>query len=150
MAITSSGGLVSDSVDTVCVDALVSGRLAYGIDVLAQRLYHRLITPPGDLMGGEDEANFGIDLPGFVGSSDPVTAGTMIPVLVTNELLKDPSVASIVDVQSTQVVNSDKTVAWNVNVDVASSLGTIELVLNVSSVTVQLLGVSPVGIVGGT
>ena len=133
-------GTIAQGVDTYCVDALVPGRLASGIDVVAQRLYHRLTTPPGALRGGEDEADFGMDLAGYIGSIDPTAVGFTLPARVENELRKDPSVDDVTVIANR--VESGGEVSWDLSVSVATVAGPLTLIMSASDVTVALLGVS--------
>lgn len=132
-------GLVADGRDTYCLDSLQPGRWARGTSLVAQRLYHRLSTPKGDLRGGEDEADFGVDLAGYVGQNDPRTLDTALPVRVKNELLKDPAV-DVVKVTASRTVAGGE-VAWQLTVQAETTAGDVELIVAVSSVTVELLGV---------
>jgi hypothetical protein len=131
--------LITVGRDTYCVDEYKPGRTARGVRLVAQRLYHRLITPRGDLLGAEDEANFGLDLAGFVGSNDDKAVESMLPVKVRNELLKDPMVDSVtVNAVRTESVGA---ITWTLTVSVQSGEGPFELIVAVSDVTVELLGV---------
>lgn len=125
--------------DTYCLDALVPGRIATGVALVAQRLYHRLITPQGTLRGGEDEADFGVDLPGMVGSIEPVALASSLPVRVENELRKDPAVLEVT-VDATRTDEAGR-VTWTLRIDVETTEGDVELILAVSDVSVDLLGV---------
>mgnify|MGYP000564826546 CR=1 FL=1 len=39
--------------------------------LVAEAIYRRLTTPPGTLLGGDDEANYGLDLLSLIGSVEP-------------------------------------------------------------------------------
>lgn len=132
-------GLVAEGKDTYCLDSLQPGRWARGKTLVGQRLYHRLITPKGALRGGEDEADFGFDLSEYVGQTDPRTLDTALPVRVKNELLKDPAVDAV-SVTATRTVAGGE-VAWRLTVQAETTEGDVELIVAVSSVTVELLGV---------
>ncbi len=131
--------LLSTGVDTYCVDELKPGRMARGGQLLAHRLYHRLITTAGQLKGGDEEADFGCDLAGFIGSTDSRDLPSMLPVKVQNELLKDPTVESV-KVTAVRTV-SGGAVSWALTVKVQSSEGPFELLRSIDDVTVELLGV---------
>lgn len=134
-------GTVADGRDTYCLDALVPGRMASGLELLGQRCYRRLITPRGTLRGGEDEANFGLDLAGFVGQTEDKQLASMLPVVVQNELLKDPEVDAV-KVTASRVDLGGKQSSWMLTVNITGTDGDVELVLAVSAVTVQLVGMS--------
>jgi len=127
--------------DTYCIDELKPGRWATGVQLLAQRCYHRLITPARLLgaIGGEDEADFGMDLAGEVGATAPSDRASMLPVKVRNELIKDPTVDTV-DVSA--VRNTAGGVeTWMLTIKVTSAAGPFELLVSASEVTVELLGV---------
>lgn len=132
-------GLVTEGRDTYCLDALQPGRWARGTKLVAQRLYHRLTTPKGDLRGGEDEADFGTDLAAYVGANNARELDSALPVIVRNELAKDPAVDAVT-VTGTRVVAGGE-IAWRLVVQAETTAGDVELILAVSSVTVELLGV---------
>ena len=131
--------LLTEGRDTYCVDELRPGRYARGVQLVAQRCYHRLITPRGDLLGGDDEANFGFDLASFVGSTSPNDVDAMLPVRVRNELLKVPMVYGV-DVKAVRT-ESQKRISWTLTIRVQSGAGPFELIVGVSEVTTELLGV---------
>jgi hypothetical protein len=126
--------------DTYCVDHLQPGMFARGVKLVAQRCYRRLITPAGTLRGGEEEADFGMDLAGFVGSTEDRDLSSMLPVRVRNELMKDPTVDSV-------TVVADRTeaagkVSYTLTISVESGEGDFDLIVAVDEVTVELLGVN--------
>lgn len=125
--------------DTYCLDHLEPGRFARGVQLVAQRCYRRLITPAGTLRGGEEEADFGLDLAGFVGSTEARDLDSMLPVRVRNELMKDPTVDSVTVVA--ERTDAAGRVAYTMTISVQSSDGDFDLIVGVSSVTVELLGV---------
>ena len=126
--------------DTWCLDALHPGRFASGITLVAQRCYHRLITPRGDLRGGPDEANFGLDLAGMCGSADSAEKRAMVEPRVINELLKDPAVESV-RCDAVTAVNAGRS-TYTLTIDVITASGPFQLVLEASDVTVELVGLS--------
>jgi hypothetical protein len=133
-------GIVADGRDTWCLDSLRPGVWAVGVYLVAQRCYRRLITPAGTLRGGEDEENFGLDLAGFIGSTDTATAQSMLPVMVRNELLKDPAVEDVT-VTAFRTDLGGGRVSWRLTIDVVTTAGDVELIVGVDGVTVDLIGV---------
>lgn len=126
--------------DTYCLDSLRPGRMARGKRLLAQRLYHRLITPRGSLRGGDEEANFGLDLAGKVGSTNDDALDSMLPVQIENELRKDPEVESVKVIADRVKVNGQ--VRWTITIKVTPlAAGPFDLVVSVDKVSVELLGV---------
>jgi len=127
--------------DTYCVDELKPGRYATGVQLVAQRCYHRLITPARLLgvIGGEEEADFGLDLAGFVGSTESRDLPYALPVVVKNELEKDPTVDSV-QVVATRTEGAGR-VSWALTISVTSGAGPFDLLVAVDDVTTELLGV---------
>ncbi len=79
-----------------CTNGLQTGRLARGKTALVQALFRRLITPRGTLRGGDEEANYGIDLAGYVGNVGYETSIMALPSVVRGELMKDERVLDVV------------------------------------------------------
>lgn len=133
-------GVVSQGRDVWCVDELKPGRYASGKTLVGQRCYHRLITPPGTLKGGEDEADFGMDLAAFIGSNAPRDVATMLPVRVKNELMKDPCVNGV-EVEASKV-EAAGVITWTLICRIDTTDGDVELIASSDGVTTQLLGIS--------
>lgn len=133
-------GLLSTGRDTYCLDAYKPGRTVTGAELLGQRCYHRLITPQGTLRGGEDEANFGLDLAGFVGRTEDAHLASMLPVVVRNELLKDQTVDAVA-VKASRT-ESGGLVSWVLTISVTGTDVEVDLIVSVSAVTVELLGMN--------
>lgn len=131
--------LLTEGLDTYCLDSLEPGRMATGVDLVAQRCYHRLITPRGRLRGGEEEADFGMDLAGFIGSTEDSALKSMLPVRVQNELLKDPTVDSVKVIANR--TESGGRISWDLTVKVQSAVGPFDLILAVDDLTVELIEV---------
>ena len=131
--------LVSDGRDTYCLDELQPGRLARGVQLVAQRCYHRLITPARTLRGGEEEADFGLDLAGYIGRTDPRDLDSALPVSVQNELLKDPAVDAC-DVTAVRSVVAGA-ITWRLVISLTTTAGDVSLIVAASDVTVELLGI---------
>lgn len=123
---------------------LRTGRFASGRVLLAWALYRRLITPRGTLRGGDDEANYGIDIADYVGAMGTVAAVAMLPGLVQGELSKDERVASVSALTPTTATDSAGLVHIFMSVDVTPTDegGTFRLTLDVTDAAVLLAGVS--------
>lgn len=128
--------------DIWCTDSVHTGRLARGVTVVAQALYRRQITPRGVLRGGDEEANYGIDLSGYVGSVGPELAAAALPSVIRGELLKDDRVSDV-DVEVTLSRNG---IEWSMliteRITLHDSDGEFTLTLSVNAVNTELLGVS--------
>ena len=126
--------------DTRCDDSLHPGRLSSGLRLVAERCYHRLTTPRGTLRGGEDESIFGTDLAGLVGSTDTANGPARITSAIKAELGKE-AVVDDVEVAITETT-SGPYVSYEISIVVTTGLGPFELVLAVSAVSVEKLGLS--------
>lgn len=125
--------------DLWCTDELRTGRFVTGKTLVGQALYRRLTTPRGTLRGGEDEANYGLDIVGLVGSVDADNLEVSLPDRIRLELLKDERVESVEATVSRSTVGPSTTFA--IEIEVASSSGPFVLVLSVNDVTAELLGI---------
>lgn len=126
--------------DTSCLTSLRTGRLVSGVRLVAEAAYRRVTTPRGMLQGGEDEANYGIDLADLIGSVVTTADAAALPGRIENELLKDERIESV-DVTVTSSVVGPST-SWQVTIEAQTSEGPFSLVLAVSDVTVELLGLT--------
>lgn len=133
-------------VDTWCGDSLQTGRLARGVQNLTLACYRRLITPRGTLQGlsdDDEEADYGLDLAGFVGKVDSRDLRGALGPAIRAELMKDDRVR---DVAATIVREADTaglvTYAIAVRILPVDEDAEFTLTLAVSSVTVELLGVA--------
>lgn len=123
------------------MDALRTGVLVSGPRLVAEASYRRLRTTRGMLRGGEDEANYGLDLADLIGSVATKSDAAALPGRVQAELLKDERVESVT-VTVTSTVDGPAT-SWTVSVEGTTADGPFSLVLSVSEVTVDLLGIQP-------
>lgn len=126
--------------DTSCTSSLRPGQFVTGVRLVAEAAYRRLTTPRGMLRGGEDEANYGLDLLDMIGAvatkSDAVALGGRI----RNELLKDERIESV---DATVVLSrSGPATELDITVDVVTREGPFALTIRVDEVSVQLLGIS--------
>jgi hypothetical protein len=123
--------------ETHCITSRKTGRFATGTSLVAQRCVHRLITPRGQLRGGEAEKNFGLDLAGLVGAATSPELEAAMGPRIQNELLKDEQVFSVnVDVVTATVAGQ---VSWTFTILVQTASGPFRLVLNVEDVTINVL-----------
>ena len=132
---------MSYGVEAWCTDALITGRLARGRQVVAQAIYRRLTTPRGTLRGGEEEAAYGIDLPGYVGAVGTATALRALPSVVRSELLKD---SRIVDCVVTPTIDQQPSgavmITLQIDVTLADEGEDFALTLSVGETSLSLLG----------
>lgn len=111
---------------------------------MAQALYRRLTTPRGTLRGGEEAANYGIDLADYVGAIGTDAAIAALPGVVRGELRKDDRVIQV-DVD-TPIVSREASglvsITLKISCYLTDELDALGLTLAVSDVSVDLLGVS--------
>jgi hypothetical protein len=83
--------------DTLCIDSLQTGRYATGTALIAQRHYHRLVTPPGSLRGSKKLKDFGLGIQKWIGKlvSSPLFLAST-PTQIRAELRKDDQTARVV------------------------------------------------------
>jgi hypothetical protein len=124
--------------DTWCVEGLRSGRYASGVQLVAQNAYHRLTTPRGSLPGGEEEADYGIDLPGMVGSVVTDTDARALEQQIASELGKDARIGDVT--ASVIIVRNGPSTEWIVRVVAMTDEGPFDLTIKVDEVTATLVG----------
>ena len=128
--------------DVSCTTGLRSGRLVTGPRLVAEALFRRVTTRRGTLRGGKDEANYGINLTDYVGR--PNDRATIAPLegLISVECRKDRRVQEVKTTVAARKVSATET-ALDVRIEGKTALGPFALVLEVSSVTVTLVGLTP-------
>jgi len=122
--------------DTLCIESLRTGRYASGVRLIAQRLFHRLITPRGML---RDDPNFGDDLASMCGEADSDALRAAIGPRVENELRKDEQVESVrCKVDATEIGPSEW--SYTLTITVQSAVGPFRFRVSVNDATVDYLG----------
>lgn len=130
-------------VDSWAGEYLVSGRLARGVNVVANAAVRRQITPRGTLIGGEAEESFGIDLSGFVGSTDPAKAAAMLPSMIRTELTKDERIADVsVSVSYSVDTTGSATFELSERIVPYDASESFTLVMAVSAVSARVVGLT--------
>lgn len=126
--------------DTSCTDSLRVGVMVSGPRLVGEACYRRLTTPRGQLRGGEDEANYGIDLPGMVGSVKSENDVAAIPSRVKNELMRDDRLEDV-SISAT-LVKTGPAIEVTLEIEGQTGPGPFTLTLSVSDVKVELVGLS--------
>lgn len=126
--------------DISVTQSLRTGRFATNLQLVGEACYRRLTTPRGMLRGGEDEANYGLDLTDLIGSSNPLQLSQTLPGRIRSELLKDERVDGV-DVSLTRSVSGPST-TFNIVIDVTTAAGPFTLQLLATAVTTSLLGIT--------
>lgn len=129
--------------DTACYDALQTGRLVTGPELVAQALFRRFITARGTLVDGADGEVYGLDLQDFIGQIGPRSALDVLPDVIRAECLKDDRVESA-EITVDVVLNTDGTYQITATIDatLADEGGDFTLTVGVDQVSVSFLGVT--------
>lgn len=123
-----------------CTTGIRSGRFVSGARLVGEACFRRLTTPRSMLRGGEDEANYGLDLTELIGATDTVSQAAALPGKIEGELKKDER---IVSVSATVVRTVDGPVtSYEISVDAVTDFGPFSLQIAASEVTVELLGLN--------
>jgi hypothetical protein len=127
--------------DTWCVDQIVTGRMASGVELVAQAIYRRLTTARGTLRDGDDGQVYGTDVSDFVGMVGPDNAVDALPDVVVAEVLKDDRVERA-DVSASVVRDAMGLATVTIDIEgvLRDSGESFTLTLRVSDVTTALLG----------
>lgn len=126
--------------DISCTDSIRTGRFATNLQLVGEACYRRLTTPRGMLRGGDDEAEYGLDLTELIGASNPDAIVVSLPARIRSELTKDPRVDAVaVDVVH---VRSGASSAFTIAIDVTTGLGPFTLQILATEVTTELLGIT--------
>ena len=126
--------------DIACRNSLLTGRFSSGVQLVAEAAFRRLTTPRGTLRGGEEEANYGLDLADLIGSVATASDAASLGGRIRNELLKDERI----ETADVTVVGTTAGPATSFDISIACTTkeGPFSLQLAVNDVTVQLLGVT--------
>jgi len=127
--------------DISCTTSLRTGRFSTGARLVAEAAYRRLTTPRGTLRGGEDEANYGLDLTELIGSTNPAELAVSLPGRIRVELEKDERIDSV-EVSIASSTTSGGLTSFSIEIIAITSDGPFTLQLAASAVTVELLGIS--------
>jgi hypothetical protein len=114
--------------------------MASGLQLVAESVYRRLTTTRGTLFGGDDEANFGLNLEDVIGQVTTPSAAAALPGQIEAELQKDERIESVT--ATVVPVISGPSTSWTITIAAQTALGPFLLVLSVSEVTTQLLGIT--------
>ena len=125
--------------DTSCTTAIRSGRFATGSRLVAEAAYRRLTTPRGMLRGGEEEADYGLDLTELIGSAATKSDAAALGGRIRSELSKDERIIGVtVDVVATTV---GPVTTFLIDVSAQTTSGPFVLNIGINEETVELLGI---------
>lgn len=126
--------------DTSCTSSISTGRFVTGARLIAEAAYRRLITPRGMLRGGEAEANYGLDLTQFCGTTNPDSTAASLPARIRAELLEDERILTV-DAEVLIVVDGPDT-NFEITISCTTKAGPFSLQLLATQVTVDILGIT--------
>lgn len=126
--------------DISCTTSLRTGRYASGVRLVAEAAYRRLSTPRGLLQGGEEEANYGLDLSQMIGSVSSSDVAASLPSQIDAELTKDERIDSVTS--SVTSFTDGPATTWLINISCGTSDGAFSLQLSVADLRVELLRIT--------
>jgi len=129
--------------DTSCTTELRSGRFATGPRLVAEAAYRRLSTPRGMLRGGEEEAEYGLDLMDMIGNVVTKSDAAALGGRIRSELTKDERIQTA-DVVVERITAGPST-SYQITIIGKTSEGPFDLQLAASDVTIELLGIKADG-----
>ena len=125
-------------------NGLQPGRNLTGRAALAASIWRRLTTPRGTLQGGQEELAFGYDLRRLLGAPSSNANPARLATIVESEVAKDERVAAVAaTVTSTRSADARVVVSIRVEIVPADDSGVFALTLDVSDVSVDLIGGLP-------
>jgi hypothetical protein len=137
---------VSYGTDLWCYDQLQTGRLASGVELVAQAIFRRLNTARGTLRDGDEGQVYGLDLLDFVGAVGTQASVDALPDAVVAEILKDDRVATASAFASIKTSSEGLvTVLLDVSATLVEAEENFTLTLSIGDVSVALLGVTTNG-----
>lgn len=126
--------------DVSCTNGLRPGQFVTGTRLVAEAAYRRLTTPRGMLRGGEDEANYGLDLLDAIGSVASQSAALALGGSIRNELLKDERIESVD--AAVVLTRNGPAHELDITIEAETREGPFTLTIAVDEVSVQLLDIS--------
>lgn len=129
--------------DTLCVDCLRTGRYVEGLQLIGQRAYHHIVTPPGTLRGSASLRIWGLGIQRELGGMTATrSAQGRTASRVRTELESDRQIQSAA-VTVAQQLTADKLISWRIGCNVQSAAGPFELVVGVDNVSAERLEFKP-------
>lgn len=126
--------------DVSCTDVLRPGQRVTGTRIVAEAIYRRLTTPRGTLRGGEEEADYGLDLLDMVGAVVTQSGAAALGGRIRNELLKDERLESV-DATVVLILSGPST-RLDIQIEVETRDGPFALTLAVTDVSVDILNLA--------
>lgn len=127
--------------DIYCFHGPRTGVYASGLLLLAQNVGRRFRTPRGSLRGGPEEAAYGLDLLGRLGSLTDDTEAAALEGLIVAECAKDRRIQETIAKVSAHTENGETT--WTIDIECITAEGNFRLA--VTEATIELVGLN-----GGT
>ncbi len=126
--------------DTSCTTGLRTGRYVTGARLVAEAAFRRLTTPRGMLRGGAEEADYGLDLLGLIGSVASKGDAAALEGRIQSELSKDPRIETVT--ATVLETREGPGLRFQITVEATTTEGPFTLVLAASDVTVEVLSLS--------
>jgi hypothetical protein len=131
--------------DTLCVDCLRTGRYVEGLQLIGQRAYHHIVTPPGTLRGSPTLRIWGLGIQRELGRTTAAGSQGRTGSRVRTELESDQQIQSAAVTVSQQLTPA-KLVTWRITCEARSAAGPFELVVGVNeNLTAERLSFRPLG-----
>lgn len=127
--------------DVSCTTELRTARYSTGVRLVGEAYYRRLTTPRGQLRGGEDEANYGLDITAFVGRGDPKSVIASLPGQIESELMKDERSEDITVTVEQEPTDGGIGIKLLITITAVTTEGPFSLQLSVDDVSAELLGI---------
>lgn len=123
-----------------CTTSIRTDRYVTGARLVAEAAYRRLTTPRGTLRGGDDEADYGLDLLDLVGSVATPAEAAALPDRIKAELRKDDRIDDVkVTVSAT---TEGPATTWEILLEAETGAGPFSLTLGVNDVSVEILNLA--------
>lgn len=129
--------------DISCTTSIRSGRFVTGARLVAEAAYRRLTTPRGMLRGGEEEADYGIDLADMVGSATTKADKASLSGRIATELKKDERITDVL--VTVDDVSTGPGTEWIIGVEAKTGAGPFSLQVAVKDLDISLIGINAEG-----
>lgn len=120
---------------TTTTEGMVTGRLSSGLRLVAEAIVRRLTTAKGELPGGREEADYGLDVQSFLGADFMRGELAAIKARIEAEVRQDPRIDRVV----ADVVFENG--GLQIAVECATSNGPFELVMLATETSIEVIGI---------
>jgi hypothetical protein len=120
---------------TTTTEGMVTGRLSSGLRLVAEAIVRRLTTAKGELPGGREEADYGLDVQSCLGADMGPGELAAVKARIESEVRKDPRVSRAV----ANVVFDG--LGMQIDLECGTNEGPFELVMRATETSVEVIGV---------